>query len=158
MVSSEMKAIQIHTFGGVEKLSVDDVPIPVPKAGEVLIRNQYSGINYIDVYHRTGLYPMTLPIVPGREGSGIVEAVGEGVTDLAPGDRVAYIGPASYAELTAANSKHVVKLPPGISMEVAAACMLQGLTAALLTFDAYPVKAGDFVLVPVMAIKLSIIL
>lgn len=151
-----MKAVRVHSPGGVDKLTVEEISLPEIKPDQVLVRNSFAGINYIDTYHRSGVYPVTMPFVLGREGAGIIEAVGEKVDGLRAGERVAYVGSFSYAEYTAVDAKHVVRLPDGIQLETGAAMMLQGLTAALLVYDAYPVHPGDFVLVPVSHLRVVI--
>ncbi len=144
-----MKAIRVHTHGGPEVLTWDDVPDPVPQAGQAVIRLEASGVNYIDVYHRTGLYQFgALPFTPGVEGAGTVVAIGPGVTDVRVGDRVAFAGPpGAYAEMVAAPAERLVCLPGAISTHQAAAAMLQGMTAHYLTHTTYPLKAGDTCLV-----------
>jgi NADPH2:quinone reductase len=143
-----MKAIQIRAHGGPEALEQAELPIPQPGPGEVLVRLEAIGVNFIDVYHRTGLYPVSLPYVPGQEGAGTVEAVGEQVTGLAAGDRVAYAGVAgAYAEYARLPADRAVKLPDEVDCEQAAAVMLQGMTAHYLAFDTFPLKQGDTALV-----------
>lgn len=144
------KAIRIHTPGGPEVLQWDEVAIPAPQAGEVLLRQTAVGLNYIDVYHRTGLYPLGgYPASLGLEGCGVVEALGEGVTHLAVGDRVAYgHGPVgAYAEMRTIPARYCAKVPQGISDAQAAAIMVQGITAQFLLRRTYPVQAGDTILV-----------
>jgi NADPH2:quinone reductase len=143
-------AIRVHEYGGPEKMVWEEVPLPSPKPGEALVRHQAVGLNYIDVYFRTGLYKApALPATIGMEAAGIVEAVGEGVTHVAPGDRVAYatapIG--AYAEARAIKADRLVKLPGGISFEQAAAMMLQGMTACFLLTRTYKVQPGQTILV-----------
>ncbi len=143
-------AIRIHEHGGPEVMTWDEIPTPSPGPGEALVRHHAVGLNYIDVYFRTGLYkPPSLPCVIGMEGAGIVEAVGEGVTVVAPGDRVAYatapIG--AYAEARTIKADRLVKLPGDISFEQAAAMMLQGMTAEYLLRRTFPVKPGQTILV-----------
>ncbi|MBR0659174.1 quinone oxidoreductase family protein [Neoroseomonas oryzicola] len=143
-------AIRIHETGGPEKLVWEAVSLPAPKAGEALVRHKAVGLNFIDVYFRTGLYKApSLPAIIGMEGAGVVEAVGEGVTEVAVGDRVAYatapIG--AYAEARCIKADRLVKMPDGISFEQAAGMMLQGMTAAFLIKKCYPVQAGQTVLV-----------
>ena len=143
-----MKAIVVENFGGPEALVYRDAEKPAPKAGEALVKLQAAGLNYIDVYHRTGLYPAPRPFIPGTEGAGVVEAVGPDVTEVAPGDRVAYamqIG--AYAEYAVAPAWKLVKVPEGVSAEQAAAAMLQGMTAHYLTTSVYPLKAGEAALI-----------
>ncbi|MBL8305395.1 MAG: quinone oxidoreductase [Rubrivivax sp.] len=145
------RAIQITAFGGPEQLQLVDLPVGEPGPGEVRIRHHASGLNFIDVYQRTGLYPNALPLTLGAEGAGIVEAVGEGVAHLAPGDRAAYASnvPGSYCESRVMPARHVVRLPETIAFDTAAAMMLKGLTAQYLLKRVRPVEgleAGDFVL------------
>ena len=145
------RAIQIAAFGGPEQLQLVDVQVGDPGPGELRIRHHASGLNYIDVYQRTGLYQAPLPLLLGMEGAGIVEAVGEGVTHLAAGDRAAYASnpPGSYSELRVMPAKNVVKLPDAISFETGAAMMLKGLTVQYLLKKTLPVEGlerGDFVL------------
>jgi NADPH2:quinone reductase len=143
-----MKAIRIHTSGGADALRVDDVPRPEPQAGQVRVRIAAAGINFIDVYHRTGLYPVPLPYILGVEGAGEVEAVGSNVTGLAVGDRVAWAGPpGSYAEAAVLPAERLVKVPAGLSLEQAATAMLQGMTAHYLTTSTYPLAPGHVCLV-----------
>jgi NADPH2:quinone reductase len=141
-------AIRVHENGGPEKMIWEEVPLPDPKPGEVLIRQKAVGLNYIDVYFRTGLYKAPLPTGIGMEGAGVVEAVGNGVTDLKVGDRVAYAGAlGAYAEARCAPADRVVKIPDGIDFTTAAAMMLQGMTAQFLVKRTHPVKAGETILV-----------
>jgi NADPH2:quinone reductase len=129
-----MRAIQIDRFGGAEEMHLADVPVGEPGPGEVRVRHRACGINFIDIYHRTGLYPNQLPLVLGTEGAGVVEAVGRGVTHLAVGDRVAYAArtPGSYAEARVLPAIPVVKLPDSIDFDTGAAMMLKGLTVQYL--------------------------
>ena len=140
-----MKAIRIHRTGGPEVLQVDDIAIPEPGPGEILIRHEAIGLNFIDTYHRSGLYPVELPAIPGLEAAGIVEAIGEGVETLKPGDRVAYgAGPlGAYAEYRVMPAGRVAKVPDGIDAETAAAAMLKGLTAWYLLRETYRVRPGE---------------
>ncbi len=142
-------AIRIHQPGGPEVMVWEDVEIGAPAAGQVLLRHSAVGLNYIDVYHRSGLYPAPLPFTPGLEGAGIIEAVGDGVTEFKPGDRVAYANPplGAYAEKRLMPADRLVKLPDGISEPKAAAMMLQGMTAQYLLRRTYPVQAGDTILI-----------
>jgi len=143
-----MKAIQITTVGGPEVLTVSELADPVPGAGEILIRVHASGVNFIDVYYREGKYKAPLPFVLGGEGSGNVEKLGEGVTGFSVGEAVTWYGPlGSYAELIAVKAERVVKVPEGISLETAAAMMMQGITAHYLACSASSIKTGDTVLV-----------
>ena len=144
-----MHAIRFETTGGPEVLQLVDVPVPEPKAGEILVRQQAIGINFIDTYHRTGLYPVKLPSGLGMEGAGVVEAVGEGVTRFRAGDPIAYAsGPiGAYAEFHVVAEARAVKPPPGIDARVAAAAMLKGMTAEFLLRRCFTVKAGQTILV-----------
>ncbi|MDA0747333.1 MAG: quinone oxidoreductase [bacterium] len=143
-----MKAIRISQTGGPEVLEYTDVPDPKPGEGQILIKTKAIGLNYIDTYHRTGLYPMDLPFTPGMEAAGTVEAVGAGVTEFKTGDQVAYGSvPGSYAEYATAPWEKVVKLPNGVDHRAGAACMLQGMTAHYLTHSTFPLKKGDTALV-----------
>ena len=146
-----VKAIQIQSFGGPEVLQFVDVEVGEPGPGQVRLRQHAIGLNFIDIYQRTGLYPSPLPMTPGGEGAGIVEAVGAGVTHLAVGDRAAYASakPGAYAEARVLDATSVVKLPASISFETGAAMMLKGLTAHYLLRRTLPVEglqAGDAVL------------
>ncbi len=149
--SKTSKTIQIAQFGGPEVMQLVDLPVGEPGPGQIRIRHQAIGLNFIDVYQRTGLYPNALPLNLGMEGAGIVEAVGEGVTHLQAGDRAAYAGspPGSYSEARVMPAMTVCKLPDAISFETGAAMMLKGLTAQYLLKKTLPVEglvAGDFVL------------
>jgi len=144
------KAIRMHATGGPDVMRWEDVDPGVPEPGEALVRHEAVGLNFIDVYHRTGLYPLpSLPAVPGMEGAGVVEQIGEGVDEVAVGDRVAYAGIPSgaYAEVRRIPAHRLVKLPAGISAHQGAAMMLQGMTARYLLRGTYPVKAGDTILI-----------
>ncbi len=145
------QSIQITAYGGPEQMHLVDLPVGEPGAGEIRIRHQACGLNFIDVYQRTGLYANPLPLTLGMEGAGIVEAVGAGVTHLAPGDRAAYASnpPGSYSQLRVMPAKNVVKLPDSIAFETGAAMMLKGLTAQYLLRRTLPVQglqSGDHVL------------
>lgn len=140
--------IRIHEFGGPEVLRFEDVAVPGPGPGEVLLRQTAVGLNFIDTYHRSGLYPLTLPAGIGTEAAGVVVATGPGVTGFAAGDRVAYTGvpPGAYAEQRVWPAARLVRLPDAISDEVAAASMLKGLTAWYLLRRSYRAQPGDTVL------------
>jgi len=147
-----MKRIQVAETGGPEKLLLAEVPIPVPGAGQALVRIAASGVNFIDVYFRTGLYKSDFPIVIGNEGAGTVESVGPGVTEVAPGDRVAWgMSRGSYAEFAAVPVAQLVKLPAHLDFQTGAAAMLQGMTAHYLTHSTFPLKSGDTCLVQAAA-------
>jgi NADPH2:quinone reductase len=141
------KAVRYHKQGGPEVLQFEDVPVGEPGQGQARVRHTAIGVNFVDTYQRSGLYPMQLPQVAGNEGAGVVEAVGPGVTDLKKGDRVAYTGlPGSYCESRVVPADRLVKLPQGISDEQAASMMLKGLTVHYLIHSTYPVKKGETVL------------
>src|SRR6185312_7158234 len=145
-------AIRIHENGGPEVLKWEEVDVGEPGPGQVKIRQESAGLNFIDVYHRTGLYKQDLPFTPGVEGAGIVESVGDGVTSVKKGDSVAYAGPlGGYAEERLIDADRVVKLPDGISTQQAAGMMLQGMTAQMLLRAVYPVKKGDAILIQAAA-------
>jgi NADPH:quinone reductase len=145
------RAIQISTFGGPEVMQLVDLPVGEPGPGDVRVRHHAVGLNFIDVYQRTGLYPNALPLSLGMEASGVVESVGAGVTHLQAGDRVAYASqpPGSYCEVRVMPAKCVVQLPDGIDLETGAAMMLKGMTAAYLFTRTQPqggLQPGDYVL------------
>jgi NADPH2:quinone reductase len=151
MSTHTTQAIRIDRNGGPEELKLVDVTVGEPAAGEIRIRHKAIGLNFIDVYQRTGLYTLPMPLQLGMEGAGVVEAVGEGVTHLQVGDRAAYASnpPGSYSEVRVMPAKCVCKLPDAISFETGAAMMLKGLTAQYLLKRTLPqggLKAGDFVL------------
>lgn len=142
-------AIRFHRTGGPEVLQFEAVELPPPATGEVRLRQRAVGLNFIDTYHRSGLYAVPLPSGLGQEGAGVVEAVGEGVSEVAVGDRVAYAGGplGAYAEARNLGAAELVKLPDTISFEQGAAMMMQGLTAQYLLRSTYPVQTGDTILV-----------
>ncbi|MCW5662669.1 MAG: quinone oxidoreductase [Piscinibacter sp.] len=145
------RVIRVAAFGGPENMTLDEVSVGEPGPGEIRIRHAASGINFIDVYHRSGVYPNPLPLALGAEGAGIVEAVGEGVTHLKPGDRAAYASnvPGSYSTLRVMPARTVVRLPESIDFDTGAAMMLKGLTVQYLLRKTLPVgglQPGDFVL------------
>jgi len=143
-----MRAIRIHKFGGPEVLQLDEVPIPSAGPGEAQVKIQAIGVNFTDVYQRTGRYPGSLPATLGQEAAGTVEAVGEGVSELRPGDRVVYASVlGSYAEYAVVPSWRLVVIPSSIELEQAAAVMLQGLTAHYLTHSTFPLRRGHTVLI-----------
>lgn len=141
--------IRIDRVGGPEVLRWTELVVPAPGSGEATVRQQAVGLNFIDIYHRTGLYPLPLPAGIGLEGAGTIEAVGAGVTDLQVGDRVAYAGgpPGAYAEVRNIPADRLVKLPDAIDFRTAAAMMLQGLTAQYLLRRTYRVNPGDTILI-----------
>jgi len=142
-------AIRIHQTGGPEVLRWEEVDLPAPEAGEATVRHHAVGLNFIDTYHRTGLYPLPMPAGIGLEGAGVVEAVGAGVSEVKVGDRVAYAGGpvGAYAEVRNIPAHRLLKLPDSITFNTAAAMMLQGLTAAYLLRRTYRVQPGDAVLI-----------
>jgi len=141
-------AIRVHEVGGPDVLRWEEVESGDPGEGQVRLRQEAAGLNFIDVYHRTGLYPQTLPFTPGTEGAGVIDAVGAGVTNVKPGDRVAYAGPVGgYSEERLIDAERVVKLPDDISTEQAAGMMLQGMTAQMLLRSVFPVHEGDTILI-----------
>lgn len=143
-----MKAVRVHEYGGPDVLRYEDVPPPPLGAGEVLVKIEASGVNYIDIYHRTGLYPGTLPLTLGTEGAGVVAMVGDGVEDVRVNDRVAYTNvQGSYAEYAVVPAERLVPVPTELKLADAAAAMLQGMTAHYLTHSTYPIQTGDRVLV-----------
>jgi NADPH2:quinone reductase len=143
-----MRVVVVEQPGGPEQLRIVEMPKPEPGPGQALVKIAAAGVNFIDIYHRTGLYKVDPPITLGMEGAGVVEAVGEGVTEVAPGDRVAYaMARGSYAEYAVVPAWMLVKLPPALDFQSAAAAMLQGMTAHYLTHSTYPLKAGDSCLI-----------
>ncbi len=143
-----VKAIRIHETGSPDVMRWEDVELPDPGPGQVLVRNTAVGLNYIDTYHRSGLYPMPLPLTLGMEGAGVVEAVGPKVREFKKGDRVAYAAPiGSYAERCLRPADRLVKIPSGVEDKLAAAIMLKGMTSWYLCRRTYKVKKGDTVVV-----------
>ena len=152
-------AIRVHETGGPEALKWEEIDVGDPGPGQIRLKQEAAGLNFIDVYHRTGLYPQQLAFTPGVEGAGVVEAVGPDVTSLNVGDRVAYGGPVGgYAEERLIAADRLVKLPDSISSEQAAAMMLQGMTAEMLLRRVYPLKAGETILVHAAAGGVGLIL
>jgi NADPH:quinone reductase len=143
-----MKAVRIHAVGGPERLEYEEVPIPAPGPGDALVDVATVGVNFIDIYLRTGLYRSALPFTLGQEAAGTVKAIGSAVTEVAVGDRVAWAGvPGAYAELARVPATALVRLPGNISFEKAAAVMLQGMTAHYLSHSTWPLKEGDTALI-----------
>jgi NADPH:quinone reductase len=143
-----MKAIVVENCGGPESLVYRDADKPTPKAGEALVKLEAVGLNYIDVYHRTGLYPLPRPFIPGMEAAGVVEAVGADATEVAAGDRVAYaMTPGAYADYAVVPAWRLVKVPEGVDAQQGAAAMLQGMTAHYLVTSVYPLKKGETALI-----------
>jgi NADPH:quinone reductase len=154
-----MRAIQITETGGPDVLTPTELPDPVAGPGQLLVEVAAAGVNFIDTYHREGVYPQPLPLVPGLEAVGRVRAVGDGVAGVGPGDRVAWSeGPGSYAELVAVPADRTVAVPDELSDEVAVGALLQGMTAHALANDVYPVRPGDDVLVHAAAGGLGLLL
>jgi NADPH:quinone reductase len=143
-----MKAIVVQQFGGPEALIYQEIEKPAPKADEALVKLEAVGLNYIDVYHRTGLYPLARPFIPGMEAAGVIEAIGADVTEVSVGDRVAYaMTTGAYAEYATVPAWRLVRVPDGVDARQAAAVMLQGMTAHYLITSTYPLKAGETVLI-----------
>lgn len=143
-----MKAISVSSTGGPEELKLVDIETPQPGKGQALVKLEAIGVNFIDVYHRTGLYKLPLPFTPGSEGAGRVEKVGEGVTDVKPGDRVAYaMERGAYAQYHVVSADRLVPIPQNVETKTAAAVMLQGMTAHYLACSTYELKKGDRALV-----------
>lgn len=154
-----MKAIQITQYGGPEVLRLQEVSISKPSRGQVLVRIHAAGVNFIDIYQRRGTYPVTLPYTPGLEASGIVEAIGEGVTHVKPGDRIAYVHkPGAYAEQCLVDAEQLIPLPPKFSFEQGAAFPLQGMTAHYLLHEFRKVKKGDTILIHAAAGGMGLLL
>jgi NADPH2:quinone reductase len=143
-----MKAIRIESHGGPEALRLTDMPEPTPTEGQLLVKVEAAGVNFIDVYHRTGLYPNPLPLTLGLEGAGVVTGIGPGAAGFREGDRVTWTkAPGSYAEAALVPVEQAVAVPEAVETRAAAAVMLQGLTAHYLCHDTYPLKAGDTCLI-----------
>jgi len=144
-----MKAIRIHSHGGPEVLRYESVPTPAPGEGEVLVKIEVAGVNFIDIYYRTGVFKAPqMPLIPGQEGAGTVAAVGEGVSEVKLGDRVDYaMAMGAYAEFAVVPAWRLVTLPEGVDFKTGAAIMLQGMTAHYLTHSAFPIRAGHKALV-----------
>jgi len=143
-----MRAIRVHETGGPEKLTLETVETPQPKAGQALVKVAAAGVNFIDIYQRSGLYKLPLPFTPGGEGAGVVEAVGPDVDVVKPGDRVTWYGPVgSYAEYQVLAASALIPVPAGFELKLAAAAMLQGMTAHYLSHSTYPLKPGDICLI-----------
>jgi NADPH2:quinone reductase len=143
-----MKAVRIEQFGGLEALKIQDVPVPEPQPGEARVKVEAIGVNFLDIYQRSGRYQGALPFTLGQEAAGVVDAVGPDVTEVKPGDRVAYASvQGSYAEYAIAPAWRLIHIPTGVDANQAAAAMVQGLTAHYLAHSTYPLKAGDTALV-----------
>lgn len=154
-----MKAIQILQYGGPEVFKIQEMQLAKPGKGEALIELKMAGVNFVDVYQRKGIYPVKLPFVPGLEGSGVVEAVGEGVKNVKPGDRVAYVHePGSYAEQALVRAEHLIPLPKEFSFEQGAAFPLQGMTAHYLLHEFRKIQKGDTVLIHAAAGGMGLLL
>jgi NADPH2:quinone reductase len=154
-----MKAIRIDSPGGPETMRLVEVPEPKPREGEALVRIDAAGVNFIDVYHRSGAYPLSFPLVPGQEGAGTVVEVGAGVTEVSAGDRVAFAsGSGAYTEIAAVSAARLVRVPDGVSTRQAAAVMLQGMTAHYLATSTYALQPGDACLVHAAAGGIGLLL
>jgi NADPH2:quinone reductase len=158
---AQSKVVRIHEYGGPEVLRIESIGVGEPGPGEVRVRHTAIGLNFIDIHHRTGRYPSPgFPVTLGMEAAGVVEAVGEGVTEVGPGDRVAYAGetPGADCQLRIMAPRRLVRLPDWLDDETAAAVMLKGLTANYLLRGAYPVRAGETVLVHAAAGGIGLIM
>ncbi len=143
-----MKAIRLHQPGGTEALRFEEIATPAPESGHALVRIEAAGVNFIDVYQRSGAYKLALPLTLGQEAAGVVEAVGADVSVVKPGDRVAYVGVlGAYAEYAVVPAEQLVPIPAELPARLAAAVMLQGMTAHYLACDTYPLKPGDVALI-----------
>jgi NADPH2:quinone reductase len=143
-----MKVVRVHEYGGTEVLKHEEMPVPEPREGEARVKVEAIGVNFIDIYHRLGRYQGTLPLTLGQEAAGTVDAVGPNVTDVKPGDRVAYASvQGAYAEYAIAPAWRLISIPTGVDTKQAAAVMIQGMTAHYLTFSTYPLKEGETALV-----------
>lgn len=143
-----MKAIKVSKVGGPEVLDLVDIPTPEPGPGEAVVQIKAAGVNFIDVYYREGRYPAPLPFILGQEGAGVVSAIGSEVSNVRPGDRVAYTGvQGSYAQFAAVPADRLVQIPENLDFKLAAAVMLQGMTAHYLSHSTFPIKAGQTVLI-----------
>lgn len=143
-----MKAVRVHQYGGLEELKYEEIPLPEPGEGEARVKIEAVGVNFIDIYHRIGRYQGSLPLTLGQEGAGVIDKVGPNVTDVKPGDRVAYASvQGSDAEYAIVPVWRLVPVPADVDIQQAAAVMLQGLTAHYLTSSTYPLKEGDTALV-----------
>ena len=143
-----MKAVRVHEQGGPEVMKVEELPTPEPGPGQARVKVEACGVNFIDIYQRSGLYKLPLPFTPGSEGAGTIEAVGANVADLGVGDRVAWAGVlGSYASHVLAPAERLVRLPEGLGFQDGAAAMLQGMTAHYLSHSTYPLKPGDSCLI-----------
>ncbi|MDQ2789012.1 MAG: NADPH:quinone reductase [Pseudonocardiales bacterium] len=154
-----MRAIQITETGGPDVLRLAELPNPAPGPGQLLVELAAAGVNYIDTYYRSGAYPMPLPFIPGSEGAGTVTAVGPGVGDAAVGDRVAWaMSPGSYAEIAVVPADQAVPVPHEVDIEIAAGCLLQGMTAHYLAVSVHAVQPGETVLVHAAAGGMGLLL
>jgi NADPH:quinone reductase len=154
-----MQAIRIHQYGGPEVLKYEEASMPEPGPSDVRLKVEAAGVNFIDVYYRTGQYAVQLPFTPGSEAAGVVDAVGSGVTEFKPGDRAAYaMQVGADAEYALVSASKLVHIPVGIETRLAAAVMLQGLTAHYLAYSTYPIQSGDKVLIPAAAGGLGLLL
>ena len=143
-----MKTVRVHQYGGLEALKVEEVPVPEPGEGEARVKIEATGVNFIDIYHRIGRYQGSLPLTLGQEAAGTVDAIGSNVTEVKPGDRVAYASvQGAYAEYAIVPAWRLVPIPTGVDVQQAAAAMIQGMTAHYLTYSTYPLKEGETALV-----------
>ena len=143
-----MRAIRVHDYGGPEVLRLEDLPVPEPGPGEARVKIAAAGVNFIDIYHRSGQYKGVLPMTPGMEAAGVVDAVGPDVSDVRVGDRVVYaMRQGAYAEYAIVPATMLAPVPEGIDLHQAAAVMLQGMTAHYLTHSTYPLRPGEVALI-----------
>jgi NADPH2:quinone reductase len=143
-----MKSVRVHQYGGLDVLKYEDLPVPEPKEGEARVKIEAIGVNFIDIYHRIGRYQGSLPLTLGQEAAGTVDAVGPNVTDVKPGDRVAYASvQGAYAEYAIVPAWRLVSIPAGVDAQQAAAALIQGMTAHYLALSTYPLKEGETALV-----------
>lgn len=148
VIPQTMRAVRVHKSGGSDELRVDNIPVPSPGPGQALVRVEAAGVNFIDVYKRTGMYKIPLPTTLGEEGAGAVVAVGDDVNEIKPGDRVAWaLVTGAYADYAVVRADRLVPIPANVSAQLAAAIMLQGMTAHYLATSTYPLKEGDTCLV-----------
>jgi NADPH2:quinone reductase len=146
--AASMRAVRVSATGDADVLRLESVPVPEPGRGEALVRVAYAGVNFIDVYHRRGLYPIQLPFTPGTEGAGVVESVGEDVREVQPGSRVGWVlHLGAYAELAVVPAARLVPVPPELDLRTAAAVMLQGMTAHYLARSTFPLRPGHAALI-----------
>ena len=153
-----MQAIVVEQYGGPEVMKLKEIPVGQPGPGQALVRVMMAGVNFVDIYHRRGTYPMPLPFTPGREAAGTVEAVGTGVSAVKPGDRVAFVASGGYAQFAVVLADSLIPLPPDFSYEQGAAFPLQGMTAHYLLYEFRKLKPGEIVLIHAAAGGMGLLL